>query len=170
MTEKAQQKIRGFWDMQQPLSKTQPAEASDYSKGDLKGDKNTEHRDSNDGAHTFNYKGKVTSMGGNYMEFGKSQAGLGFNANEKDASMEYLKSRNMKGQEVRNFSSGHLESKMTTGNGGVTAYNGMPITEVYTPATSNKVPSGEPVIYPATEKQESQPASNQADMSRKLKK
>lgn len=170
MTEKAQQKIRGFWDMQQPLSKTQPAEASDYSKGDLKGDKNTEHRDFHDGAHTFNHKGKVSSMGDNYQNFGKPQAGLHFNSAEKDASLAYLKERNMKGQEVRNFSGGTMEAKMTTDNGGVTAYNGMPIKETYICATSNKVPSSSPVVNPQLEKKEAQAPANQTLMPRKLTK
>lgn len=170
MASHEQSKKRGWYDMQQPMSKTQPARSSDPSCGDMSGRKNTEYRDSNKGEHDFNYEGKVKQMGGNYMEFGKPQAGLGFNGSDKDSSIEYLKERNRKGQEVRNYSGGNYPSRVHTNNGGVTAYNSMPINEVYKSATSNKVTSAEPVIYSRITKQESQDPGNQEDITSKRKK
>jgi len=170
MASKEQSKIRGYYDFNQPLSKTQPAKASDPSCGDMTGQKNTEHRDFNNGDHNFNYAGKVKQMGGQFHEFGKSQAGLHFNGDDKDSSINYLKDRNMKGQEIRNFSGGNRNAKIHTNNGGTTAYNGNPIREVYTPATSNKVASAEPVMQPIIKKEETIPTKDQTHFPRKLKK
>jgi hypothetical protein len=170
MANQEQSKNRGYYDFQQPMSKTQPAKASDPACGDMSGKKNTPHRDFNEGEHDFNYAAKVKGMGGNYQEFGKPQAGLNFNSAEKDASLEYLKERNRKGQEVKNYSGGNYNSRLHTMNGGVTAYNSMPINEVYTPATSHKVPPAEAITHGKIIKPESQAAANQEDISYKKKK
>jgi len=105
-------------------------------------------------------------MGGNYMEFGKPQAGMNFNGSDKDSSMDYLKTRGMKGQEVRNYNGGSVESKLHTHNIGVTAYNGNPINEVYTPATSHKVPPADAIIRPQIEKKEGKPPADQEDLTK----
>lgn len=161
---------RGFYSFQQPWSKTQPAKASDPSKGDMSGSKNTEHRDLQGGQHDFNYKGKVTKMGDTFHNFGKPQSGLNGNFSDKDASNEYLRDRGLKGQRVKNYSGGNPQSIMHTNNIGVTAYNSNPINEVYRPATSNRVPSADPVVRPQIEKEETANASDQSNLTKKAKK
>jgi hypothetical protein len=169
MSNQEQSKKRGFYDFQQPLSKTQPGKASDYSKGDMSGNKNTEHRDLNKGAHDFNYKAKVTNSGGNFHDFGNPQAGLKFNGAQKDASMSYLKERNMKGQEVRNFTGGNEKSRLHTHNGGVTAYNAMPVRETYTPATSHNAPPPDAIIHNQIAKSDDQPMGNQTKLGKQIR-
>lgn len=158
---------KGF--KERPASKYLPGEASDPSKGDMSGSKNTEHRDFNGGQHGFNYKGKVTKMGSDYMEFGKKDAQLHGNFDEKDASIAYLKERNMQGQSVSHFAGGSEESRLKTNNIGLTAYNGNPVKEVYTPATSNKVPSQDAVVRRRIEKSVGEPVKDQGDNTDKLK-
>lgn len=145
-----------------------PGSASDPACGDMGGSKNTEHRDYNDSAHTFNYKGKVTKMGSDYMDFGKKDAQLHGNFDQKDASIAYLKDRNQQGQQIRHFAAGSMESKMYTKNGGVTAYNGNPIRETYTPATSNKPASPDAVRRRIVEKSPGLPTKDQGEMTDKL--
>lgn len=169
MASKDQQRNRGFYDMQQPLSKTQPAKASDPSEGDMSGSKNTDHRDLQKGAHDFNYKAKVTNPGGNFHDFGDKNAGLKFNGAEKDTSLSYLKERNMKGQEVRDFSGGNPISKLHTMNGGVTAYNSMPVKEVYQPATSQKVPPEQAITDSTITRQESNDPGNQTKLGKQIR-
>lgn len=169
MANQEQSKKRGFYDFQQPMSKTQPARASDPSRGDNSGRKNTEFRDSNDGEHNFNYKAKVTSPGGNFHDFGEKQAGLDFNGAQKDASLAYLKERGMKGQEVRNFSGGNYNSKLHTYNGGTTAHNSMPVRETYTPATSHKAPPPDAIVHNQVVKSDDQPAGNQTKLGKQIR-
>lgn len=168
MANQEQSKNRGFYDFQQPMKKTQPAQASDPS-GNQGAKKNTELRDMNDGAHNFNYKAKVTAPGGNFHDFGDKQAGLDFNGAQKDASLAHLKERGMKGQEVKNFSGGNLNSRLHTHNGGVTAYNSMPIKETYMPATSHKTPPPDAIIRPQIEKSEQQSAGNQTKLGKQIR-
>ena len=114
-------------------SKTQPAKCGGY-EGVYNGD-----------AHDFNIKSKVTKMGGCYADLGCG-SGMGGNYADKDASISYLKERNKKGQEVKNFSATSMESKVHTG-GGLSAYNSNPIPETYKPATSQGEIDPNAVIY-----------------------
>ena len=146
---------KGYYDFQQPLKKTQPARASDGSKGDLSGFKKTETRylgGNND--HNFNSKAKVTNSGGNFHDFGNQKSGLMFNGAQKDASIEHLKQKALQGQRIKNDQGGNEVSRTYTYNGGVTAYNTMPIKEVYRPATSQKVPPPEAIKHTTITKAE----------------
>lgn len=170
MASKEQQKNRGFYDMQQPLSKTQPAKPSDPSMGDHSGMKNTDERYlGGDTSHDFNYKAKVTSGGGNFHDFGDKNAGLKFNGSQKDASLDYLKDRSMKGQEVRNFSGGNEVSRLHTMNGGVTAYNSMPVNEVYRSATSNKEPPQQAIKDSTITRPESEAPGDQTKIGQQVR-
>jgi len=121
---------KGFFDMHQPMSKTQPAKLSDRERD---GQRNGNY---NGDAHDFNTKGKSTSnSGSDYHDVARKDSGLHGNFAEKDASMAYLRERNKLGQEVNHFSAGSLQSRLKT-EGGPTAYDSMPIHEVYKPATS----------------------------------
>ena len=153
-----------------PASKFIPAKASDPSKGDDSGMKNTEDRRlGGDASHDFNYKAKVKNMGNNYHGYGDPQAGLGFNGQDKDASLAYLKDRNEKGQRVRNFSGGNEMSRLHTYNGGVTAYNNNPIKEVYKPATSQNVPPEQAIKYSTITKTESPEPGNQTKIGKQIR-
>lgn len=133
---------KGFYDFQQPMSKSQPGKPGGHSAN--------EHGD----AHEFNIKGKVTNQGSDYSNPGDPSSGLHGNFSEKDASIAYLKDRCIKGQEINHFSGGQRHSRLHTYNGGSTAYNGNPIGQVYEPATSNKVANAQPVVNPKVVKKE----------------
>lgn len=142
---------------------------SDPSCGDMSGKKNTEYRDPNQGEHDFNYAAKVTQEGSDFHDYGRRDANLHGNFAQKDASIAYLQNRNKQGQEIRHFAGGNKQSIIHTNNGGVTAYNGNPIRETYTPATSNKVPSADPVRRTILEKKTTVPSKDQGDQTDKLK-
>jgi hypothetical protein len=111
-----------------PDSKTQPASTGqgDNYSGNWNGTP----------SHDHNYKGRsINTEGSDYNDLGRKSSGLHGNFAEKDASMEYLRERNKQGQSVANFSGTERQSRIHTQGGG-TAYNGMPIPEVYKPATS----------------------------------
>ncbi len=169
MASKEQQKNRGFYDFQQPASKTVPPKASDPSKGDMNGMKNTEHRDLQQGDHNFNYKAKVTQSTNQFHDFGNKQAGLDFNGKQKDDSLSYLKDRNQKGQEVRNFSGGNYNSRLHTYNSGVTAYNSNPIREVYKPATSQHVPPEQAIVDTVIKRDESNMPGDQTKLGQQIR-
>lgn len=115
---------KGFYDMSQPMKKTQPKQCGGY-EGTYHGD-----------AHDFNTKGKITKVeGSDYASLDRPDSGLHGNFAEKDAQIAYLNERNRKGQQVANFSATSREAVMKTG-GGVTAYDSMPIPETYRAATS----------------------------------
>jgi len=117
---------KGYYDMQQPMSKTQPAKTGFGDNYD--GNENGK-------GHDFNLKGKVTKTeGSDYNDFRKD-SGLHGNFSEKDSSLEYLRNRNKEGQSVANYSATQRQSRIHT-EGGVTAYDSMPIPETYKPATS----------------------------------
>lgn len=87
-------------------------------------------------AHDFNVKGKINGVGeSDYHNLGAANSGLHGNFAEKDASMEYLRERNKQGQQVQHFNATSREAVLKT-MGGSTAYDPMPIPEVYKPATS----------------------------------
>lgn len=97
-----------------------------------------EKRDANymGSGHDFNTKGKITSNSdSDYHNLGGKNSGLHGNFAEKDASLDYLRNRNKQGQQVQHFSATSRESVLKT-MGGSTAYDPMPIPEVYHPATS----------------------------------
>lgn len=158
---------KGFYDFQQPMSKTQPAKASPppYSG---KGEGKTKAGEFGN-EHEFNIKGKVTSNeGSTYHDVSNSDSGLTGNFKEKDASQEYLRERGMKGQEVRHFNATKMEARMHTGNSGGTVYNSNPVYETYHPATSNKQPSSDAVIRPRMVKPEAPTNPNQEDITDRL--
>ena len=132
---------KGFFDMQQPMKKTQPGIPGGHSAG--------EH---GSGSHDFNIKAKVTNSGSNYNNVGAG-AGGGFNGAQKDASLKYLTERGKKGMSLQQFTATHQKSKEHTNNVGTTAFNSKPIAQVYKPATSNGAPSQDQIIYPNDTKQ-----------------
>lgn len=136
---------KGYYDMNQPMKKTQPAKAGDHGTGcNYNGD-----------AHDFNTKGKVTSnAGSDYHDVHRKDSGLHGNFAEKDAQAAYLRDRGMKGQRVMNYSATSEESRLHTHNVGPTAYNNRPIDEVYKPATSQHVPPADAVVRPVKTKGE----------------
>lgn len=89
----------------------------------------------------------TNTKGSDYHDYGRSDSGLHGNFAQKDASVKYLKERGQRGQTIRNYSAGSLNSKHSTGNIGQTAYNSNPIPEVYKPATSNGEPDANAVVY-----------------------
>lgn len=114
--------LKGF--KERPDSKFQPDVAGGYD-ANYNGD-----------THEFNIKGKITNVSGSdYHDGARGNSGLYGNFAEKDASMEYLRNRNKDGQEIRNYNATSEMAKLKTG-GGATAYDSMPIPEVYKPATS----------------------------------
>lgn len=118
---------KGF--KERPDAKFQPKPCGGY-EGTYHGD-----------THDFNIKGKITNTSGSdYHDQSRQNSGLHGNFDEKDASLEYLRARNKDGQEIRNFSGTKDLARLRT-QGGATAYDPMPIPEVYKPATSQgKVP------------------------------
>ncbi len=116
--------------MHQPMSKTQPGKPGGH-KAQYNGD-----------GHDFNEKAKVTSPGSSYHGYGE-----GFNSTDKDASLDYMKSRNKQGIEVRDYSGTHDHKREKTKNVGATAYNSNPIAQTYSPATSNGAPDQDQVVY-----------------------
>lgn len=129
-------------------SQYQPAKLSDRER------EGQSSKEISNNAHDFNIKGKVTSNAEScYNDFGAGSGAYG-NYDEKDASLAYLKDRNMKGQEIHQFTATQRQSKMHTHNVGLTAYNSNPIKEVYTPATSQHVPPPDAVIRPTLKKSE----------------
>lgn len=125
---------KGFYDMQQPMKKTQPG---------IPGGHNFTGKEN---GHDFNTKAKVTNPGNGYNNVGAG-AGAGFNGAEKDASIKYLTERGQKGQVVNQFTATHRTSKDHTQNVGTTAFNSRPIAQVYKPATSNGAPSQDQIVY-----------------------
>lgn len=126
---------KGYYDMQQPMSKTQPGKPGGH-KAQENGD-----------GHDFNTKGKIASNEEScYHDLGPGSGSYG-NFAEKDAQLTYLKERNKQGQEVNQYSATSRESRMKTGNVGLTAYNSKPIPEVYAPATSQDEPDANAVEY-----------------------
>lgn len=122
-------------------SKSQPAKLSERERegqgyGNYNGD-----------AHDFNNAAKVTNnRGSDYHDTGRGNSGLHGNFAEKDASIEYLRNRNKDGQEVQHYSGTGLNSKLKIG-GGQTAYDSMPIPEVYKPATRQGAVPANPIMY-----------------------
>lgn len=129
---------RGF--IKKPDEKTQPARLIERPSNEL-GD-----------SHHFNIKGKVTKMGGSYHDMGKCSGECG-NFDDKDASNEYLEDRGKQGQVVYRYSNNTYNSKEHTFNIGQTAYNSLPIDQVYKPATSRGIPCSEAVRYEYEDKQ-----------------
>lgn len=132
---------KGFYDMHQPMSKTQPAKVPNRTP--------VNHGD----GHDFNMKAKVTNPGSGYNDLGKG-SGAGFNGAEKDASLAYMTERGKKGQVVNQFTATERVSRDHTHNVGPTAYNNCPIDEVYKPATSGKYPSPQAIVRPTEKKSE----------------
>lgn len=127
---------KGFYDMHQKMSKTQPAECGGY-EATYNGD-----------GHDFNTKGKITkTSGSDYHDLARKDSGLHGNFAEKDAQLKYLTERGNKGIEIRHYSGTEENSKHHTGNIGPTAYNSRPIAQVYKPATSQGVASADQVVY-----------------------
>lgn len=153
----------------QPLSKSQPARASDGSKGDKSGYKKTEHREFGD-MHDFNHKGKITNnSGSDYHDLGRANSGLYGNFAEKDKQNEYLKERGMKGQEIHHFNGTNEHKKIYPGTG-VTAYNTNPNYEVFSPATGHNAVPSRAVIRPTVEREENIPLVKQDKETKRLKK
>lgn len=100
--------------------------------------------------HDFNIKGKVTAMGGSYADMSPG-SGMDGNYSDKDSSLEYLRNRNKQGQMVQAFTATERHSRMTTG-GGATAYDSMPIPEVYKPATSHGAVPPDAIEYKTEQK------------------
>lgn len=130
---------KGFYDMHQPMSKTQPPKVPVRPCTD------------NGDGHDFNEKAKVTNPGGSYADSG---TGGGFNGAEKDASIAYLTERGKKGQVVNQFKGTERTSREHTQNVGLTAYNSRPIDEVYKPGTSRDVPPVPAIVHPYQKKSE----------------
>lgn len=125
--------FKGF--KERPNEKFQPKPAGGYDS--------KQHGE----GHDFNTKGKITSnSGSDYHDLGRKDSGLHGNFAEKDASLAYLRDRNKQGQVVQHFSGTSRESKLLTG-GGSTAYDTMPIPEVYHPATSQGSVPPDAVVY-----------------------
>lgn len=95
----------------------------------------------------FNEKGKITSnQGSDYHDYGRKDSGLYGNFAEKDASMEYLRGRNKDGQRIRSYHATEMNSELKIG-GGATAFDSMPIPEVYHPATSQGSVPPNAIVY-----------------------
>lgn len=152
---------KGFFDMHQPMSKTQPGKASQPSEG------NTNYGD----AHEFNQHSFGTNTGGSdYHDTGRPDSGLHGNFAQKDASVEYLRNRGKEGMEIRHFSGTHEQARIKTENQGVTAYPNRPIDEVYKPATSQHTPYCSPVVRPNYEVPEvSTPETSQKNVTKRMK-
>lgn len=140
---------------------------SKYRPPEIKERDSKDHGD----AHDFNIKGKsINTEGSDYNDLGRKSSGLYGNFAEKDASMAYLRDRNKQGQMVQHFSGTERQSRLTTG-GGVTAYDALPIPEVYQPATSNGPINPNAIVYKSEMKErQPQPAYEQDTESNKLTK
>lgn len=157
-------KDKGFYDMHQPMSKTQPGKA-DSPSFDGSQRNGSYHGDGKD----FNIKGKVGSAESYYHDYGNVNSGLCGNFEDKDKSIAYLTERGKKGMEVRHFNGTHENAKLHTYNSGPTAYNSKPIDQVYAPATSRNVPPPNAVIRPYLKKEEtSVPDKSQEDITERI--
>lgn len=152
-------KEKGFYDMHQPMSKTQPAAVPERPF--------STHGD----GHDFNQKGKITNnAGSDYHDVARPNSGLHGNFSEKDAQLKHLTERGKKGQVIKNFSGTNEQSRLHTYNAGSTAYNSKPIDEVYKPATSQNVPPADAVTRPVEKKTETTVANpSQKYTAKKLK-
>ena len=151
---------KGFYDMHQPDSKTQPARVPNRPS--------SEHGD----GHEFNIKGKITNnAGSDYHDVHRPSSGLHGNFAEKDAQLAYLTERGKKGQVIKSYTGTHENSRLHTYNTGPTAYNNKPIDEVYKPATSQHVPpySTPSIPVEAQKTDNAIPAKNPKYTAKKLK-
>lgn len=151
---------KGFYDMQQPMKKTQPAKAGDHGTGcNYNGD-----------GHDFNTKGKITNTSGSdYHDVSRKDSGLHGNFAEKDAQAAYLRERGKQGQVVKSWTGTGENNRVHTHNIGNTAYNSRPIDEVYKPATSMDVPPANAIMRSTNTKPENkQLVKSQKDLTKKI--